>query len=618
MIPKLNRGHSFIALTKYLTHDKREAGQADADSAERVGFCHTTNFAAGQAANDPGTAARLMALTWQSREQLKQAAGIKPGGSVSKGPPVWHTSLSWAKGETPDRAEKMRAVDAYLTHMGLGADKGFQTIIVEHTDTAHPHVHVVVNLVHPDTGKQADPFRDQQRAQAWARDYEKQRGAVFCHDREAKHAAADKARASHATPSRAAFNDNAKGGMAKAPTGSAGSERTPRTRPARAVPYQTWKAQQEARAEREQAAAAQVKATLGERYTAMRAGHDAAFQKRQAELAQFRADRQGGRNAIYEKYATALDAVWKPQPGPKEASPERSAWAKVHATLAAREAAFVQREGGFFGQLMNALDLAKGRNQPNFLRILFDPNERRRLFDREQRRVTAKLAPRMEPKAKGPPQPRTPDLTRVRAAQIKDRRTAELAAYDRRQAAAAASMEARHDFAKEAEQGQRVTFKEASKAAWAEHRQAFAPDREQDNARPASRRQAAQKADLERPAQPDAEAQPEAKADRFGRSRDRKPRQPRQSRAAKEQATADSPASPENRGKEAGEAFDRVNTPAAPEATQTPELGQGGTVSGAATDEDAAIAARVAEIRAERAAARERGNDLDTSRTMGR
>jgi hypothetical protein len=187
MIPKLTRGRSFKKLTAYLMHDKREgwaeAGDPHPDTAERVGFTRTMNFFGDAAQGDPRIAARMMAATWKSAEALKRAAGIKPGGDKAKAPPVWHNSLSWAKSERVDEAEMMRAAESYLKYQGLGLDKGYQTYVVEHTDTEHMHLHVVVNLVHPETGKQANPYRDKQNAQAWARSYEKQRGQIFCHDR---------------------------------------------------------------------------------------------------------------------------------------------------------------------------------------------------------------------------------------------------------------------------------------------------------------------------------------------------------------------------------------------------------------------------------------------------
>lgn len=608
MIPKLSRGHSFQGLTRYLLHDRREPGQSEADTAERVGFTHTMNFAAGRDAGDSAKAARLMALTWQSREQLKREAGIKPGGSVSKAPPVWHSSLSWAKSERPDEAEMMRAVRSYLDHAGLGIEKGYQTSIVQHTDTLHPHVHIVVNLVHPDTGKQADPFRDRQKAQAWARDYERERGAVFCHAREAKHAAADQVRASHATPTRAAFNDRAHGAptrtatdQAATPAAPAGRAAPASRRPARTLPYPAWKAQQEARNQAERAAADRTKAELGERYGSMRTRHDAAYGKRQDEIAENRTEREIGRSAIYEKYRTALDAVWNPQATPVGSGPDRSPWAKVAQHLTTRQAAFDRREGSVLGRLQNAVMLTGSGSVFRAARLALDPAERRRTFERQQRAEKARVMPRSPNRLKAAPQPWTAEPRRVQAERLKVMRTAELAEFDRRHTAGTASMTARHQFQKEGEQVQRDTFKTESRAAWAQHRQAFARDQDDDRTvtpaqaterkpdqygrnRDRQPRQAANdlrqtgngaavpSAEVESAAQA-AEPQQEAKADRFGRSRERKPRQPRHDR---EQATA----SPENSAVERVEVSGADHAAELPGATQAQDTGQGVRVSG--------------------------------------
>jgi len=48
--------------------------------------------------------------------------------------------------------------------------------VVSHTETDHPHIHIVANLVNPDTGKMHDPGLDKTRAQKWALEYELEHG----------------------------------------------------------------------------------------------------------------------------------------------------------------------------------------------------------------------------------------------------------------------------------------------------------------------------------------------------------------------------------------------------------------------------------------------------------
>ena len=87
-----------------------------------------------------------MAATAKAAPDLKRLAGGSRGGR-KLGNPVLHYSLSWARGETPDRREMSRAVDGSL--------EGHEALIVAHDDTRHPHVHVVANRVDPETGKAA-------------------------------------------------------------------------------------------------------------------------------------------------------------------------------------------------------------------------------------------------------------------------------------------------------------------------------------------------------------------------------------------------------------------------------------------------------------------------------
>ena len=642
MLPNVSRGHSFAGVTAYLTHDKREdfadGTTRTADTEERVGFCRLMNFDDGEA-RTPAEAAKVMALTVRDADRIKQDAGVKATGNKAERETVFHMSLSWAKSEQVDEAEMVRAMGESLAAVGLKLDKGYQTYCIEHTDTEHQHLHVVVNLVHPLTGKQANPHRDQPKLQAWARVYEKQRGQVFCHDREAKYAAIDRKRGSHASPRRAAFNGKGQGETGKPGTGRAGGERAARDRPGRSVPYHVWKAQQQARNAAEQAAASQVKAALGGRYRDMQTRHEAAYQTRRQEQSQARADAQGGRNAIYEKYASALDAIYHPPAGPKQLTPERSLSVAVHQHLATRRTEFDRREGSAWGRFQNARTLAAGASLFRLVRLAMNPAERRRLFERQQRTTQKSLAPRGTGAPRERPQAKTADLPHRRAAAVKAMRTAELAAHAGRQAAGVASMAARHEFQQEAEQRQREHFKAESKAAWQAHREAFAPEvkaKEQDNGRtaaPGSRTagpRPAAAAQAEKTASAEAAApKPERNADRFGRSRDRKPRQPRTGRDqggrqtqgdrqgdTDRQAPAKGTTEAENRPVDAVEAFNRATTPAG--VTPAQEQASGQEQGGSQPSDQDEIAHIMAERAARLAREAEAGRDLDPGREMSR
>ncbi len=82
----------------------------------------------------------------------------------------------------PVRVEKqmIAAADSYLTKMGWSEH---QAVYIGHNDTAHAHIHIILNRVHPETGRVLDDRKDYRRAQEWALDYEKEHGRIFCEKR---------------------------------------------------------------------------------------------------------------------------------------------------------------------------------------------------------------------------------------------------------------------------------------------------------------------------------------------------------------------------------------------------------------------------------------------------
>lgn len=74
---------------------------------------------------------------------------------IRRGPkatrPVLHAVLGWHPSDLEwlTREHLADTVQAALNAMGL---KDRQSVWVTHTDTGRPHVHIVANLVHPDTG----------------------------------------------------------------------------------------------------------------------------------------------------------------------------------------------------------------------------------------------------------------------------------------------------------------------------------------------------------------------------------------------------------------------------------------------------------------------------------
>ncbi len=137
----------------YLLHDK-----GGVQSTTRVGFTATRNLPT----TDPKKALRCMSWLAANAQNVRQAAvaaAAKAAGQRyedyvrnenpfrgRKGTkPVYTLSLAWhpSKDRTPTPSEMLQAADEVLKTLGLG---DHQALIVQHTDTAHPHVHLIALL----------------------------------------------------------------------------------------------------------------------------------------------------------------------------------------------------------------------------------------------------------------------------------------------------------------------------------------------------------------------------------------------------------------------------------------------------------------------------------------
>lgn len=158
-----NQGKSFKGVAAYIIHDPDRA-----KTSERVLFTQTLNLRT----DDPQKAAKVMAYTAAHASFLKQAAGVKAGGRKSQNP-VYHFSLSWVPGEQPSQAEMMEAAEQALEVLGF---RGHEALFAAHGDKPHKHLHIVVNRIHPETGKSHNPNDDYSHLQEWAHFYDKARG----------------------------------------------------------------------------------------------------------------------------------------------------------------------------------------------------------------------------------------------------------------------------------------------------------------------------------------------------------------------------------------------------------------------------------------------------------
>lgn len=165
----LSNGKSFKGLAAYLTHDP------EAETANRVAWTHTLNLAHDHVPS----AVDEMLWTARDAELLKQEAGIRAGGRPTENA-VKHVSLNWSPEERPTREHMIEAAESFLDHMNWRAH---QAILVAHDDKAHQHVHLMLNVIDPETGLRLDDNFERRRAQAWALDYEREQGRIFCEQR---------------------------------------------------------------------------------------------------------------------------------------------------------------------------------------------------------------------------------------------------------------------------------------------------------------------------------------------------------------------------------------------------------------------------------------------------
>src|SRR5216684_2865034 len=74
--------------------------------------------------------------------------------------PAYHIALSFAPEDPVDRAMMEGVADRLLARLGLAEH---QAVLVAHRDRPHAHVHLVVNRIHPETGRTWDPWHDWKR-----------------------------------------------------------------------------------------------------------------------------------------------------------------------------------------------------------------------------------------------------------------------------------------------------------------------------------------------------------------------------------------------------------------------------------------------------------------------
>jgi len=149
MIGVSSSNKSFRALARYLVEGRAEEAE------NRVAWIASRNLPS----DDPELAARIMRATAAQNVRVKE--------------PVYHVALSFDPGDVVDRAAMERVADRVVETLGLQEQ---QVLIVAHADRDHPHVHLLINRVHPETGKVWSRWQDYPAIQRVLREEEEALG----------------------------------------------------------------------------------------------------------------------------------------------------------------------------------------------------------------------------------------------------------------------------------------------------------------------------------------------------------------------------------------------------------------------------------------------------------
>lgn len=170
MVPKVaGKGRSFKGAGLYYLHDKK------ALTSDRVAFTHTLNLPTEDADK---------AIGWMAHTAMRQAEIKVAAGGVAKGrklrDPVYAYSLSWSPDEQPTKEQMLAAGVETLKRLGL---EGHEAVLIAHNDEPHPHLHLIVNRVNPETGIAAPLSNDHLKLSEWAEAYERAQGKILCEQR---------------------------------------------------------------------------------------------------------------------------------------------------------------------------------------------------------------------------------------------------------------------------------------------------------------------------------------------------------------------------------------------------------------------------------------------------
>lgn len=130
--------NDFFAIARYLVHGKPGTKPLP----RRVAWVKTRNLPT----DDPELAATYMTATARLSRRIRKAA--------------YHAIISWHQAENPSPEIMQEIADATLELAGLGEH---EALIMGHGDKPHPHLHMLVNLIHPGSGRAWSSSHDYRR-----------------------------------------------------------------------------------------------------------------------------------------------------------------------------------------------------------------------------------------------------------------------------------------------------------------------------------------------------------------------------------------------------------------------------------------------------------------------
>jgi hypothetical protein len=168
-----SRGKSFGALARYPVHGR--TGQ----EADRIAWTASRNLPSAE----PELGATMMRYTAAQNARVER--------------PVYHLVISFHPGDRVNRATMERVADRVLDRLGL---REYQVVMVAHRDRAHPHVHLMVNRVHPEAGRAWDRAFDYRVIREVLREQERDLGLRSPGDRRPRDVEGEPSNTSRWTP----------------------------------------------------------------------------------------------------------------------------------------------------------------------------------------------------------------------------------------------------------------------------------------------------------------------------------------------------------------------------------------------------------------------------------